>query len=81
MAQMEAVRHGVHLEHIGVSVFRLTGTRTVYMVREERRKKKTPVSVWFVKENLEDKDAPSFGTAGGALAYAYVQAGAVTLEI
>lgn len=90
-SQRDAIRDGVHLEYVSLNCWRLTGQRTVYCKREERRMSKSKQKrlhlsdnlfiVWTVTQAAEEKDGAPFYTAAGALAHAFVEAGSIPLEI
>lgn len=89
--QSEAVRDGVHLEAIALNRWRLTGKRTIYCIREEKRMSRSKQRrlhyngdamdvFWSVKEDLT-KQGTQFQSISSALTHAYVQAGSIPLEI
>lgn len=77
------IRTGVHLEWIAVNVWRLIGTKAMYLMRIERAGielyEREIVIRWAVKEKQDDKLFSEFDTAGSALAYAYEKAVAILL--
>lgn len=91
MTQIESIRHGVHLEHVGTNKWRMTGkTRSVDIFREDRempaerrrylhtRRKTEPV--WVVKET-NATDGTAFNIVSSAISHAYEMAGALPLEL